>query len=70
MSNDVKPVEHSDKECAGKLLEVVLAVTSSGVIELVEARTVVVPIIDKGILIQWVHQSRNRQCVYGKQDLH
>ena len=48
----MKPVEHSDKECAGKLLEVVLAVTSSGVIELVEARTVVVPIIDKGILVQ------------------
>ena len=44
MINAVKPVEHSDKECAGKLLEVVLAVTSSGVIELVEARTVVVPI--------------------------
>ena len=40
----MKPVEHSDKECAGRLLEVVLAVTSSGVIELVEARTVVVPI--------------------------
>ena len=40
----MKPVEHSDKEGAGKLLEVVLAVTSSGVIELVEARTVVVPI--------------------------
>ena len=66
----MKPVEHSDKECAGKLLEVVLAVTLSDVIELVEARTVVVPINDKGILIQWVHQSRNRQCLYGKQDLH
>ena len=43
MINAVKPVEHSDKECAGKLLEVVLAITSSGVVELVAARTVVVP---------------------------
>ena len=40
----MKPVEHSDKECAGRLLEVVLAVISSDVIELVAARTVVVPI--------------------------
>ena len=39
----MKPVEHSDKECAGRLLGVVPAVTSSGVIELVVARTVVVP---------------------------
>ena len=43
----MKPVEHSDKECAGKLLEVVLAITSSGVVELVEARTVVVPHINR-----------------------
>jgi len=65
----VKPVEHSDKECAGKLLEVVLAVTSSGVIELVEARTVVVPQKDKGILVQWVY-SLAIDTEYGKQVLH
>ena len=65
----MKPVEHSDKECAGKLLEVVLAVTSSGVIELVEARTVVVPQKDKGILVQWVY-SLAIDTEYGKQVLH
>ena len=68
MSNDVKPVECSDKEHAGKLLEVVLAVTSSGVIELVEARTVVVP--------KKIRESLSSGCIrleidteYGKQDL-
>ena len=66
----MKPVEHSDKECAGRLLEVVLAVTSSGVIELVEARTVVVP-------INKIRESLSSGCIrlaigteYGKQDLH
>ncbi len=41
--NDVKPVEHSGKECAGRLLGVT-AIISSDVVELVEARTVVEPI--------------------------
>ena len=66
----MKPVECSDKEHAGKLLEVVLAVTSSGVIELVEARTVVVP-------INKIRESLSSGCIclaidteYGKQDLH
>ena len=66
----MKPVDHSDKECAGRLLEVVLAVTSSGVIELVEARTVVVP-------INKIRESLSSGCIclaidteYGKQDLH
>ena len=66
----MKPVEHSDKECAGRLLGVVPAVTSSGVIELVEARTVVVP-------INKIRESLSSGCIclaidteYGKQDLH
>ena len=60
MINVVKPVEHFDKECAGKLLGVVPAVILSDIIELVVARTVVVPIKDKGILIQWMYMSSNR----------
>tara|TARA_R100001082_G_C4336918_1_gene148238 strand:+ start:340 stop:597 length:258 start_codon:yes stop_codon:yes gene_type:complete len=74
----VKPVESnieyyggSDKEPAGRLLEVLLAsILNGSIVELVAARTVVASIIDKGILIQWIYQLRNRQCEYGKQDLH
>ena len=42
MINAVKPVECSDKGHAGRLLEVVLAIMSRDIVELVETRTVVV----------------------------
>jgi len=40
--NVVKPVKGSDKGLAGRLLEVVLAIISRDIVELVSARTVVV----------------------------